>query len=111
MTTYIQAPDYNDSFCRVVLDNEEYLMRFTYNAHGDYWSWGLYKDEETPIVVGIKIVPNFPLTFFYEDDRLPNGVFGCLSDKETVGRNDFINESAVFIFIPNDDLLEDVQDE
>ena len=111
MTTYIKAPDENDSFCRVVLDGNEYLMRFTYNASFDYWSWGLYEDKETPIVTGIKIVPNFPLTFFYENDNLPNGVFGCLSDKDTVGRYDFVNESAVFIFIPSDDLVGDGQDE
>ncbi len=104
MTTYIQAPNHNDSFCRVVLDSKEYLMRFTYNATGDYWSWGLYETDETPIVAGIKIVPNFPLTYFCNRSTLPNGVFGCLSDKETVGRDDFINEHAVFIFIPIEDL-------
>ena len=41
MTTIIMPPDLHDSFSRVVLNNTEYLIRFTYNDAGDYWTFGL----------------------------------------------------------------------
>lgn len=107
MTTYIKAPDHNDSLSRVVLGGEEYLLRFTYNANKDYWVFGLYETDETPIIDGVKIVPNFPLTFFYCRHRLPNGVFGCITQKDHIGRDDFKNGNAVFVFIPMEDLEEE----
>ena len=106
MTTYIKAPDYNDSLSRVVLDGKEYLIRFTYNATGDYWTFGLYEIDETPLVLGVKIVPNFPLTYFYSKKTLPNGVFGCLTNKAHIGRESFIKNEAVFVFVPMEDLKE-----
>ncbi|WP_203227532.1 phage baseplate plug family protein [Calorimonas adulescens] len=106
MMQYITPPDLNDSFSRVVLGGKEYLLRFTYNDTFGYWSFGIYDLEETPIVAMTKIVPNSPLTFFYENRDLPSGVFGVITDLEKVGRNDFINGKAVFVFIPYEDLKE-----
>ena len=44
MTVVITPPDMHDSFSRVVLNNTEYLIRFTYNDTGDYWTFGLYDE-------------------------------------------------------------------
>lgn len=104
MMQYITPPDLNDSFSRVVLSGKECLLRFTYNDTAGYWSFGIYDQEETPVVASIKIVPNFPLTFFHENTDLPSGVFGVVTDLEKVGRNDFINGKALFAFIPFEDL-------
>ena len=38
---YIDVPDHNDSFSRVVLEDREVLLRFTYNAREDYWAGGV----------------------------------------------------------------------
>lgn len=102
--TIITPPDLNDSFSRVVLDGKEFLVRFTYNDAYDYWTFGIYDQEENPIVAGIKMVPNFPLSFFYESNGLPNGTFGVISDLERVGRSAFLDGKTQFVFIPNADL-------
>ena len=102
----IEVPDMNDSVSRVVLNGVAYYIRFTYNDTGDYWKFGLYDSLKEPIVVGIKIVPNFPLNLFYGVTRLPFGVFGVTANLDRIGRNDFKRGNAKFIFAP---LTKDVE--
>lgn len=104
--TFIMPPDLNDSFSRVVLDGKEFLIRFTYNHTCDYWTFGIYDQEQNPMVAGIKIVPNFPLNLYYESSGLPDGIFGVISALERVGRTAFLDEKAQFVFIPNADLTD-----
>lgn len=101
--TIIEVPDMNDSVSRVVLSGTPYLIRFTYNDTGSYWKFSLYNSQSEPIVLGIKIVPQFPLNVFYGVTKLPDGVFGVLSKKTHIGRDDFNNGNAKFIFCPVDD--------
>lgn len=98
--TIIDVPDKNDSVSRIVLNKIAYRIRFTWNDRGQYWKFGLYDSQMTPIVIGIKIVPNFPLNVFYGVTKLPNGVFGVMTKLERIGRNDFVNGKAKFIFCP-----------
>lgn len=59
--TIIEVPDLNDSMSRVVLNGKAYLIRFTWNDRGGFWKFGLYDTQSKPIVIGIKIVPRFPI--------------------------------------------------
>lgn len=104
MTLVIHVPDYNDSFSRVVLAKKAYLLRFTYHLRGDYWTFGIYNQNREPYVQGVKIVPNYPLNFFYNTRDLPDGTFAALTKKERIGRNDFREKQAEFVFIPHEDL-------
>lgn len=98
--TIIDVPDLNDSRSRVVLGGTPYLIRFSYNDTFDYWKFSLYTVMNVPIVVGVKIVPKFPLNLFYGVTKLPNGIFGVLTKSKKIGRNDFKNGSAQFVFYP-----------
>lgn len=104
---YIEVPDMNDSLSTITIDDKEWLIRFTYNEIGDYWSFGIYSLEEEPILAMTKIVPNFPLIHFYNYTDLPNGVFGALSTEERIGRETFNLEKAEFVFIPAEELEEE----
>ena len=99
--TYISVPDLHDSFSRVVLDNIQYLIRFTYNSNADIWTFGLYTTQKEPIIEGVRVVPQFPLTLHIVDDRMPDGVFGAYSKLDTIGRRDFIEGRARFAYIQN----------
>lgn len=101
---YIDVPDMNDSISSLTIDEKEYGIRFTYNEKYDFWSFGLYDVNENPIIAMTKIVPNFPLLFYYEDKDIPDGHFGCISDIESVGRYAFINGTAQFVYISNAEL-------
>lgn len=101
---YIDVPDMNDSISSISIDDKEYGIRFTYNENFGYWSFGIYDDEDNPIVAMTRIVPNFPLLFYITDEKLPLGIFGCLSDTEDVGRMAFTERTAEFVYIPNGEL-------
>lgn len=104
---YIDVPDMNDSISTLSIDGKEYGLRFTYNEKYDYWSFGLYDENDSPIIAMTRIVPNFPILHYYTDTDIPDGIFGCVSDDETVGRYAFVNKSAEFIYIPNVELEDD----
>lgn len=103
---YIEIPDMNDSLSTITIDDKEWLIRFTYNEIGDYWSFGIYSLEEEPILAMTKIVPNFPLIHFYNYTDLPDGVFGALSTEDRIGREAFNDGKAEFVFIPIEELEE-----
>ena len=96
----ISVPDKNDSLSRIVLSQKDYLIRFFYNMTYDYWSFGLSDIEGTPIIGLLKIVPLSPLTHFYRSVKLPDGIFGAITDRDHIGRNDFLNGNAQFLYIP-----------
>lgn len=96
----IEVPDMNDSVSRVVLGGKQYLIRFTWNDTGGYWCFGISDALGNPILVGVKVVPRFPLNLFYGIAKLPEGVFGVFTELERVGRSDFKDGKASFAFIP-----------
>lgn len=106
MVTYITVPDMNDSFSRIVLENREYRIRFTYNGAGDYWTFGIYNTEENCILQRRKIVPVSPINHFDTGVDMPPGLFGCFTKLKKVGRNDFNNGNAQFAYIPWEELKE-----
>lgn len=96
----IDVPDMNDSFSRIVLQGKPYFLRFTYNDTFGYWSFGVFNSLYEPIREGIKIVPKMALNLFCGTMDMPNGVFGVLTELEKVGRSDFVESRAKFIFAP-----------
>ena len=106
----ISMPDMNDSFSRVVIKGREYLLRLTYNSTGDYWTFGIYLSEDTPVITAIKIVPNFPLNRYLRTSDMPDGIFGAITQLERIGRNAFRNGEAQFVFIPSDELIEEAKE-
>lgn len=101
---YIDVPDMNDSVGRITLNKTEYYIRFTYNAAYDYWSFGIYDLNMNPIIPMVKVVPNVSLLHYYVYTDIPEGIFGCLSKLNRIGRNAFVEKKADFFFINSDDL-------
>ena len=102
-TLYIQVPDLNDSFSRVVLDNRPYLIRFTYNFAAERWRFGLYTMQKEPIAIGLPIVPRFTLNMQVVNENFPRGAFGVYSDLEHIGRGDFKDCRARFAYRPRNE--------
>lgn len=103
---YITVPDMNDSVSSVVIDKKEYNLRFTWNGTHEYWSFGVLDTDMHPLLAGVKVVPRWPLNHSYPAAGLPEGTFGVISDKDTVGRDDFTDGKAVFVYIPDSDIVE-----
>ena len=98
--TEIVVPDMNDSVSRIVLDGTEYLIRFTWNEYAERWSFGLYTTQHEPIALGLRVVTKFPLNMQIIDERFPLGAFGVMTNLLSVGRNDFKEGNAAFVYIP-----------
>lgn len=96
----INVPDFNDSFSRVVLSGRQYLIRFSYIDTFDYWTFGLYTPQKEPLLVGVKIVPNYPLNLFFSADNMPNGLFCAYTELARIGKNDFAVGKAIFAYVP-----------
>ena len=103
---FIEVPNMNDSVSTISIDGKKYGLRFTYNEKYDYWNFGLLDEDRNPIVAMTRIVPNFPLFHFYASQDIPDGIFGCLSTSENVGRYAFVDKTAEFVYIPNAELEE-----
>ena len=102
----IYVPDINDSVGKIGIEGKEMFIRFTINPKFDYWSFGLYKGNREPILPMVKIVPNAPLTHYYRENGVPKGVFWCFSGQDRIGREDFKNNKAQFVYIPLNELAE-----
>lgn len=107
---YIKVPDMNDSMSALSIDGVLYYLRFTYNSEFDYWSFGLYDSNKSPIIAMTRIVPNFPIFVYYTAEDVPDGTFGCLyyGDEEdaAIGRETFNDLMAEFVYIPNSEVEE-----
>lgn len=95
----IEVPDRNDSLTRIVLDGKVYFLRFTWNMRGDFWTFGLYDALEQPIVLALKVVPNCVLNLYVTHLDLPNGAFIALTTEDRIGRKDFQEGKAEFIYM------------
>lgn len=62
----------------VRIENTLYNFEFAWNVVGKHWTVGLYTQENEPIILGEKMVLNFPLFFGAVDSRLPLGSFFVL---------------------------------
>ena len=98
--TIIEVPDMNDSVWRIVLGGTAYHIRFTWIDSAGYWTFGLYDTQNKPLVIGIKIVPRFPMNVFYSLTKMPSGIFGVMTKLNRIGRKDFVYGNAQFIFCP-----------
>lgn len=98
--TEITVPDMNDSVSTIVLGGTPCGIRFTWNDTGEYWIFGLYDSQNVPIQQGIKIVPKAVLNLFSGKSEMRKYVFGVLTKLEKIGRDDFKNGKARFIFTP-----------
>lgn len=100
----LTVPDHHDSMSKVTLDGTVYWLRYTYNPFGDYWSVGLYDEDQNMLIAPTKIVPAYDLfRSFKSYEGIPHGYLLCISKKERVGENAFNDEDAFMIYISADE--------
>lgn len=96
----IEVPDMNDSIVKVSLQGKVYRLRFTWNDTGSYWTLGVMNSLGAPLLLGIKMIPRFPLNLMFGRGDMPSGIFAVLTEKDSIGRHDFADETARFVFVP-----------
>ncbi len=102
----IELTNANDFTTSVTLDGDAYSLHFAYNDTTKSWTVDIRDGKNTDIVRGIEIVPNFPLLNQYRRHTgIPGGELMAVvsnedkKDNQTLGRNDFWNGKAIFVYI------------
>lgn len=62
---------------QITLSGSIFLLKFIWNSLNEFWTMDIRDRDEIPIVLGIKVVPNYPLLQDYTDVRLPHGEIVC----------------------------------
>ena len=104
----ISVTDSNDFVETVTLDDKVYKLHFAYNGNSKDWTIDIRDSNNVDIVRSIKIVPNFPLLAQNKRHDLPKGELIAVvnNNKQVITRKDFINNSAILIYIPKEELNE-----
>jgi hypothetical protein len=59
---------------RIALDGRLYTLSLAWNQYEESWHLSLFDEAEEPIVVGLRIISNWPLLRYYGfDARMPPG--------------------------------------
>lgn len=89
MATFLKIPllaETSDQLVYVELDGNPYIIRVLWNERFGYFSLSISEADQTPILVNIKMVKNFPLTRRFQDLRLPFGSLFFVQEKGTADR-------------------------
>lgn len=73
---------------QITLDGDIFILEFKWNALNEFWMMNIYDGQVNPIVLGIKLVPNYPLLSQYIKDGMPRGEIVC---QNIVGSTDEIS--------------------
>lgn len=68
-------PDLTHYDMSLVLDETTYILEFRWSTREGSWYIDLKEQDETPITMGVKVVPNLPLGARHQDLRRPPGWF------------------------------------
>lgn len=62
---------------QIELTGVSFILVFTWNALNSFWGMDIYNRDEEPLILGIKIVPNYPLLQAYTVFGMPAGEIVC----------------------------------
>ena len=105
----ISVPDRNDSVMRVNLDGTYYYLRVTWNAYGEFWMLSIPEKLKHSCALTVtmqmkigmaKLVPGAIWNFYYLNSNGPPGILGVQTDKERIGRQDFVDAVAHLYYLP-----------
>ncbi len=106
------ATDATDATQLTTLDGREYSLRFIWNAREESWYFFLADQDESPIVSGRKMVPDWDLLKRVRDERRPPGPIllrDLTGNQRKPGLGDLGNEFQLYYFDQAEilDLLEE----
>lgn len=103
----ISLIDSNDFVISTTLDDTVYKLHFAWNDYSGFWTIDFRDSDNTDLVRGIVVVPNFPLLNQYKVHNLPKGELMAVinnNTKQQISRNDFVDGVASLVYIPRSEL-------
>jgi len=102
MPKYYKIPlmkDTTDQTVYVELGMRPYIIRVLWNERFGYFSLSISESDNTPIIVNVKMVKNYPLTSRHKDLRMPKGDFYFVQESSNIDRpgyNDLENGFGLY---------------
>lgn len=99
---------------QIELEDAIYILNFTWNALNEFWVMDIYNRNDLPLILGIKIVPNYPLLSPYTVFGKPAGEIVCqnvVNAPSTIGRFDMSQKFELIYYFQGelDQLLAEIQ--
>lgn len=76
---------------QITLDGEIFIFAIRWNTEYEYWTFDILDFASNPLIVGVKMIINYPLIRRYVSDVLPKGEIVAVdgsSKLERIGRTD-----------------------
>lgn len=86
---------------QVQIDGQIYVFNFHWNSLNEFWVMDIYNRDEEPIIIGIKIVANYPLLYPFAVDGMPEGEIICqniLNEDDVIRRFDMSQKFELIYF-------------
>lgn len=64
---------------QIELSGTIFILSFAWNALNEFWMMDIYDQDSNPLILGIKIVPNYNLTARYAVQGMPEGDILCIN--------------------------------
>ena len=77
MASYVDIPIRDEAFydLSISLEGISYILEFTYNERMELYTLSLYDSERNPIVLGVGLVPEYPILLDYAIPRMTGYFF------------------------------------
>lgn len=89
----------------VNLEGIDYKLRFVWNSRDNNWYLDISLPDDTPLVMGIKMVINYDLIGHYVQEGVPPGSFMLFSEDSSPITRDNINDICKLLYTTSDDPL------
>ena len=89
----------------VTIDGIPYILDFSWNSRGEFWSMSIYNRDQTPLILGVKLVLFFGLINKFVDIGLPPGdiyVVDPSGNTEKLNQNDFETRAYLIYLSENE---------
>jgi hypothetical protein len=85
----------------IEIESRIYQFIFRYNSKHDFWTIDISTENGIELLVGIKIVANYPLLFSHKNSFLPSGdIIARIVDKDArINRNSFKDGLATLLYL------------
>jgi len=90
---------------QIALSGTPFIFNFHWNTLNSFWVMDIYTGNLAPVVIGIKIVPNYNLTGQYVYSSMPPGTIACqnfLNQWGEIGRFDMGSTTELVYYEPGE---------
>lgn len=74
---------------RIDILNIEYILEFSWNNEGNFWTISMFTSDKTPIFLGRKLILNYDIFSYCSNPLLPTGSLRAIDESNTLKECDF----------------------